>query len=141
MRAGVEAISVQQWADQVGSERVSDWVEVTQTMIDRFAEATGDHLGRAARTAQVDGEVNLFDPTAKTDATVKFRNVEMVNLTPYTATFAGRRIASGKLALDLAYQIEHGKLLGDNRIVMDELTLGEKVESADAPDLPDQEFR
>ncbi len=43
MRAGVEAISVQQWADQVGSERVSDWVEVTQTMIDRFAEATGDH--------------------------------------------------------------------------------------------------
>lgn len=87
-------------------------------------------------SAQVDGEVNLFDPTAKTDATVKFRNVEMVNLTPYTATFAGRRIASGKLALDLAYQIEHGKLLGDNRIVMDELTLGEKVESADAPDLP-----
>lgn len=43
MRAGVEAISVQQWADQVGSERVSDWVEVTQTMIDGFAEATGDH--------------------------------------------------------------------------------------------------
>nr|WP_269141386.1 MaoC family dehydratase [Sphingomonas sp. IC-56] len=30
-------------AEQVGTERVSDWVEVTQTMIDQFAEATGDH--------------------------------------------------------------------------------------------------
>ncbi len=27
----------------VGTESVSDWVEVTQDMIDRFAEATGDH--------------------------------------------------------------------------------------------------
>ena len=36
-------ITVQQMAESVGSERVSDWVEVTQTMIDQFAEATGDH--------------------------------------------------------------------------------------------------
>jgi acyl dehydratase len=27
----------------VGRESVSDWVEVTQQMIDRFADATGDH--------------------------------------------------------------------------------------------------
>jgi acyl dehydratase len=36
-------ITVQQMAESIGSERVSDWVEVTQTMIDQFAEATGDH--------------------------------------------------------------------------------------------------
>ena len=28
---------------RVGTQTVSDWVEVTQAMIDRFAEATGDH--------------------------------------------------------------------------------------------------
>ena len=28
---------------RVGTETVSDWVEVTQAMIDTFAEATGDH--------------------------------------------------------------------------------------------------
>ncbi|WP_448665053.1 MaoC family dehydratase [Sphingomonas sp. CJ20] len=27
----------------VGTEQVSDWVEVTQAMIDTFADATGDH--------------------------------------------------------------------------------------------------
>jgi acyl dehydratase len=37
------SISVQQMAESVGTERVSDWVEVTQAMIDQFAQATGDH--------------------------------------------------------------------------------------------------
>jgi acyl dehydratase len=37
------SITVQQMAESIGTERVSDWVEVTQAMIDQFAEATGDH--------------------------------------------------------------------------------------------------
>ncbi|MES2989694.1 MAG: MaoC family dehydratase [Pseudomonadota bacterium] len=30
-------------AETIGTERVSEWVEVTQKMIDTFADATGDH--------------------------------------------------------------------------------------------------
>ncbi|MES2445014.1 MAG: MaoC family dehydratase [Pseudomonadota bacterium] len=30
-------------AASIGTERVSDWVEVSQAMIDTFADATGDH--------------------------------------------------------------------------------------------------
>ncbi|HEX8302038.1 MaoC family dehydratase [Sphingomonas sp.] len=43
-------------AGSIGTERISEWVEVTQTMIDTFAEATGDHQfihvdpARAAQT-------------------------------------------------------------------------------------------
>ncbi|UZK70943.1 MaoC family dehydratase [Sphingomonas sp. S1-29] len=36
-------ITMQERAGQIGSEAVSDWVEVTQAMIDKFADATGDH--------------------------------------------------------------------------------------------------
>jgi acyl dehydratase len=36
-------ITVQERAQQIGSETVSDWVEVTQEMINKFADATGDH--------------------------------------------------------------------------------------------------
>ena len=36
-------IAIQDMARTIGSESVSDWVEVTQQMIDQFAEATGDH--------------------------------------------------------------------------------------------------
>jgi len=39
----VAGITIAERAEQVGSENVSDWVEVTQAMIDRFAEATGDY--------------------------------------------------------------------------------------------------
>jgi len=39
----VDTISVQEMAASIGTERVSEWVEVTQKMIDTFAEATGDH--------------------------------------------------------------------------------------------------
>ncbi|MBA4771632.1 MAG: MaoC family dehydratase [Sphingomonas sp.] len=36
-------ITIQEMASRVGSEQVSDWVEVSQEMIDKFADATGDH--------------------------------------------------------------------------------------------------
>jgi acyl dehydratase len=39
----VTTISADQMRDRIGTETVSDWVEVTQAMIDRFAEATGDY--------------------------------------------------------------------------------------------------
>jgi acyl dehydratase len=37
------SLSVDEMKARIGTETVSDWVEVTQVMIDRFAEATGDH--------------------------------------------------------------------------------------------------
>ncbi len=86
--------------------------------------------------ARAAGQLRVFDPTAFTDVKVEFRNVEMANLTPYSATFAGRRITSGKLSLDLEYKLDKRQLAGENKIVMDKLTLGERVESPTAANLP-----
>lgn len=36
-------ITAQEMAGRIGKESVSEWVEVSQEMIDKFAEATGDH--------------------------------------------------------------------------------------------------
>lgn len=41
--ADAQTVTIQQLAARTGEERVSDWVEVTQAMIDKFADATGDH--------------------------------------------------------------------------------------------------
>ena len=41
--ADAETITIHDLAARTGEERVSDWVEVTQAMIDKFADATGDH--------------------------------------------------------------------------------------------------
>ncbi len=87
-------------------------------------------------TANVDGEFNAFDPKAFTNISVIFRNVEMSKLTPYSGTFAGRKIDSGKLSADLKYKIDKRQLAGDNKLVVERLTLGEKVQSQEAVNLP-----
>ena len=86
--------------------------------------------------ARAVGQVDFFKPTDFMDLKVVFRNVEMTRMTPYSATFAGRRIDSGKLSLDLEYKIKQRQLQGENQIVIDRLVLGERVESATAKDLP-----
>jgi hypothetical protein len=86
--------------------------------------------------ARAVGQIDLFNPTGFMDIKTVFRNVEMINLTPYSATFAGRKIASGKLSLDLEYKIKARQLLGENQIIMDKLVLGERVESPTAMNLP-----
>jgi hypothetical protein len=86
--------------------------------------------------ARIDGAMNLFDPLAKTNITVEFRNLAMSDLSPYSVQFAGRKIAEGKLDLELLYAIDGGMLQGQNDIVLSDLLLGEKVEHPDAASLP-----
>ena len=87
-------------------------------------------------TSKIRGQLEPFNVKRFTDISMIFRNVEMTNLTPYSAKFAGYRIASGKLSLDLRYRINNSELKGENQIILDKLTLGEKVDNPDAPDLP-----
>ena len=86
--------------------------------------------------ARVRGALNPFTPLVSTNLNVVFRNVDMVPASPYAMKFAGYRIAEGKISLDLRYRVRDRKLEGDNRIVIDKLTLGERVDSPDALKLP-----
>jgi|GEM_PF-848801 len=87
-------------------------------------------------SADISGDLDPFAPTDLLKMDLIFKNVHMPKLSPYSAKFAGREIASGKLSLDLEYRIENGQLDSQNNFVIDQLTLGKKVESADAPSLP-----
>jgi uncharacterized protein involved in outer membrane biogenesis len=105
---------------------------------DRASRASVRLEGRVGEfgLARVNGSLRPFQPKSFLDLNVVFRNVEMPPLSPYSATFAGRRIASGHLALDLQYKIDNGVLAGDNRIVLEKFTLGERVEAPGAVSLP-----
>jgi len=86
--------------------------------------------------AKANGSLIPSNPKQFTDIKVSFRNVAMSPLSPYSATFAGRKIESGKLNLDLGYTIKNSELLGENSMVLEDFTLGERVESPNAMDLP-----
>ena len=84
----------------------------------------------------VKGRLSPFTPKTFTDITVLFRNIRMKSFSPYSATFAGREIASGKLNLKLEYKIQNSELLGNNEVLLEQFTLGERVEAPNAISLP-----
>ncbi|MEX6504255.1 DUF748 domain-containing protein [Pseudomonas zhanjiangensis] len=94
--------------------------------------------GKVDRYAPVSikGSLNPFDPLASLDIATQFRQVELTTLTPYSGKFAGYRIRKGRLNLDLHYRISNGQLNADNKVVVEQLQLGEKVDSPSAVDLP-----
>ncbi|RMV79194.1 putative exported protein [Pseudomonas caricapapayae] len=92
--------------------------------VDRYAPVT------------IKGSLNPFDPMASLDITTSFKRVELTNLTPYSGKFAGFRIRKGRLNLDLHYLITKGQLKAQNKVLVEQLQLGERVDSPDALDLP-----
>ncbi|MBS3187025.1 DUF748 domain-containing protein [Pseudomonas sp. PCH44] len=97
-----------------------------------------DVKGKVDRYAPVTikGALNPFNPLASLDIATSFKRVELTTLTPYSGKFAGFRIRKGRLNLDLHYLITNGQLKAENKVVVEQLQLGEKVDSPDAVDLP-----
>ncbi|WP_437881598.1 DUF748 domain-containing protein [Pseudomonas sp. LRF_L74] len=94
--------------------------------------------GKVDRYAPVSikGALTPFDPLNSLDIATSFKNVELTTLTPYSGKFAGYRIRKGRLNLDLHYRIQQGELNAENKLLLENLQLGEKVDSKDAVDLP-----
>ena len=100
--------------------------------------ASIDITGKVDKYAPVSikGQLTPFDPMNSLDIATRFQNVELTTLTPYSGKFAGFRIRKGRLNLDLHYKIEKGNLNATNKLLLEDLQLGEKVDSKDAMDLP-----
>jgi len=100
--------------------------------------ASVDINGKVDRYAPVTikGALNPFDPLASLDIATSFKRVELTTLTPYSGKFAGYRIRKGRLNLDLHYLITKGQLKAENKVLVEQLQLGEKVDSPDAVSLP-----
>lgn len=84
----------------------------------------------------ISGELTPFDPMQQLDINTSFKQMELTTLTPYSGKFVGYRIHKGKLNLDLHYQIKQGQLNASNSVLLEQLQLGQKVDSQDAVQLP-----
>ncbi|MGF0333953.1 DUF748 domain-containing protein [Ectopseudomonas toyotomiensis] len=100
--------------------------------------ASVDIQGKVDRYApmSIKGKLTPFDPLNSLDIATSFKNVELTTITPYSGKFAGYRIRRGRLNLDLHYRIEKGQLNAENKVLVENLQLGERVDSPDAVDLP-----
>jgi hypothetical protein len=89
--------------------------------------------GRAEGTAvlEIDGKVNPLATPLAMDVTGKVRDLELPPLSPYAIKYAGYGIERGKLSVDVHYAVQpNGQLTASNKLVLNQLSFGEKVEGA-----------
>ncbi|PIE60902.1 MAG: hypothetical protein CSA29_06130 [Desulfobacterales bacterium] len=85
---------------------------------------------------EISGRIDPLKKNTFADLAVSFKNIELPQFNMYAEKFIGYRIAKGKLILNLEYDIRDNTLDSMNRIFLDQLTLGERVDSPDAVSLP-----
>ncbi len=92
--------------------------------VDRFSPVT------------IRGDINPLAAETFADMQVTLSNVELASFTPYAGRFAGYTIRQGKLSAELNYKVNNRQLDADHHFVLNQLELGDKVESPDAVGLP-----
>jgi len=77
-----------------------------------------------------------FDPLGYSDIKMNFNNIELTNLSPYSAKFMGYMIESGKLSLDIEYLVEKRLLKSYSKIFLNRIQLGDEVEGQEGFGIP-----
>lgn len=104
----------------------------------QVAKADVDLKGKVDKYApfEVQGKINPLSRDAYTDLTLLFKNIDLTAVSPYSGKYAGHPITKGKLSLDLQYKVAEHLLEGENKVLVDQLTMGAKTGSPDATSLP-----
>lgn len=102
------------------------------------ASATVDLRGhlRNQSPLSITGAINPLAKELFLNLKLDFKDIEMSPFSPYSGNFVGYLIEKGKLNLELDYVIENHQLKASNKVLLDQFTFGEEVESEEAINLP-----
>ncbi|MBI2532876.1 MAG: DUF748 domain-containing protein, partial [Deltaproteobacteria bacterium] len=113
---------------------------VQGTISELKPEAPGDLalLAKLDNAAPVDihGKINPLSKDLFMDIVADAKEIEMGPFSPYSGRYVGYGIEKGKLSFNVKYKVENRKLDAENKIILNQLTFGERVESPDATKLP-----
>jgi hypothetical protein len=82
------------------------------------------------------GRVNPFPATRLVDLVITNANTELTPLTGYLEKYGGYPLKKGRVSTSLRYHIAGTALQAENKIQVDQLTLGARNDSPDATTLP-----
>ena len=98
-------------------------------------QAAGEGQGVAGRESRqsgalkIQGQINPLTEDAFTNLKFLFQGLDLTAVSPYAGKYAGYPITKGKLSLDLKYQVSKKQLVGENKVLVDQFTFGEKTEA------------
>lgn len=117
----------------------------TQKVSAELSNLSTDNRSTAAFSAKgfietapfdIAGTVRVSSVSAWADARVNARGIQLTAFSPYFIKMAGYKLDKGTMDLDLRENLNHPLIDTSNKIVLDQLTLGEKVPSPDAMKIP-----
>lgn len=111
---------------------------VTGLSSKEFSRADVDLKGNLGYGSPIEiaGKINPLAKDLFVDLKVGFKDIELSPITPYSNKFLGYPITKGKLTFNVSYLIDKRKLDSENKVLIDQLTFGEKVESPQAVKAP-----
>ena len=77
----------------------------------------------------IGGSVNLLSAALYTDVTMAFKDLDLTIVNPYSGYFAGYLINKGKLSVEVTYKIDQRQLDAQQHFVVDQLELGDRVDT------------
>lgn len=89
-----------------------------------------------AAPVDIIGKINPLAKDLYLDIKVDATDIDLSPMSPYSGRYVGYGIERGKLTFNVQYKIENRKLSAQNKIILNQLTFGERVESPDATKLP-----
>ncbi|MFZ1986268.1 MAG: DUF748 domain-containing protein [Desulfatitalea sp.] len=96
--------------------------------------------GTSARNIpfEISGKINPLLAKPFVDLKIVFTGIDLSRFAPYAEKYLGYDLEKGQLSLSLAYFLENDHLVGQNKVALNQLTLGRSVESPDETQLPVQ---
>ncbi|MEQ5809079.1 DUF748 domain-containing protein [Alteromonas sp. NFXS44] len=131
------------FADNSLTPRFASGIESLNGTISQLDSASGkaaavDIAGKIDNYAPVSlkGNIDPFSDALNLDLMFSVSGAELTSVNPYSGTYMGYYIDKGLLSLDVQYKLQGDALEGDNHVVIDQLTLGQKSDSEQALSLP-----
>ncbi len=84
----------------------------------------------------ISGKINPLKKDLFLNMKFDLSDMDLSPFSPYSGKYIGRDIEKGKLNLNLAYRIDKKQLDSQNKVLLDQFTLGRSVDSPDAIGLP-----
>ena len=100
--------------------------------------ATGAFEGLIAPNGdmQLKAKIAFEDARRNNDINLSFRRIPLASINPYYTTFAGYEVKSGSLSYDSRFVTQDGQLKGDNRFVINQMQLGNKIPDYKGKNIP-----
>jgi len=121
---------------QTGVSALGGRIEGLSSDPNARAKVALEGLLDGATPLSIDGVLSPLASDPYLDLRLAFENFELSPFTPYSGRYIGRTIAQGKLFVDLDYVLEANTLVGENKVFLDQFTLGDDVASEEAVNLP-----